>query len=174
MVGVERTHRTIVARVHRLQEIERLWSADFADDDPFRTHTQAVAYEVTHGDLSLTFKIRRARFKTYDMRLLQLQFRGVLACDDALVVVDELRKAVEQRCLAGAGTAGDQGVDAAAPDDAQNLGALWCNRAKPDELIKGQLVLFEFADRERWSVDRERWNNRVDTRTVRQAGVADW
>src|SRR4029078_4053475 len=36
-----------------------------------------------------------------------------------------------------------------------------------------QLVFFEFADRECRSVDRKRGNNRVDARTVRQAGVAD-
>src|SRR5262245_32388512 len=115
---MQRAHRTVVARVHSLQEVERLLSADFADDDPFRTHTQAVAHEVAHGDLSLTFEIRRARFKAYDMRLLQLQFRSVLACDDALVVINELCETVEQRGLAGTGAAGDQGIDAAPSDDA--------------------------------------------------------
>src|SRR5512134_2429087 len=162
-----------MASVHRLQEVERLWSADFADDDPFGTHAQAVAHEVTHGDLTLTFEIRRARFQPYHMRLLQLQFRRVLARDDAFVVVDELRKTVKQRGLAGAGAARDQSINAAAPDDAQDLGALRRNRAKPDKLIERQLVLFEFADREGRSVDRKRRNNCVDARTVRQAGVAD-
>src|SRR6185369_1844408 len=47
------------------------------------------------------------------------------------------------------------------------------NRTESDELIERQLVLFEFADRECRSVDRKRGNNRVDARTVRQAGVAD-
>ena len=105
------------------------------------------------------------------MRLLQLQFRGVLACDDALVVVDELRKTIEQRGLAGTGTAGDQGVDAAASDDTQDLGALWRNRAEPDELIERQLVLFEFADRERRPVDGEWRDDGVDARAVRQARI---
>src|SRR6188474_3637364 len=104
--------------VHRLQEVECLWSADFADDDPFGTHSQAVAHQVTHGDLALTFEIRRARFQPYHVRLLQLQFRRVLARDDAFVVVDELRKAVKQSGLAGAGAARDQGVDTTAPNDA--------------------------------------------------------
>ena len=162
-----------MASVHRLQEVERLRSADFADDDPFGPHTQTVAHEVAHGDLTLAFKVWRARFQPYNVRLLQLQFRRVFARDDAFVVVDELRKAVKQRGLAGAGAARDQGINAAAPDDAQNLGALRRNRAESDELIERQLVLFEFADRECRSVDRKRRNNRVDARTVRQAGVAD-
>ena len=123
-VGVQRAHRAVVAGVHRLQQVERFGSADFADDDAFRAHTQAVLDQVAHGDLAFAFEVRRARFQAHHVRLLQLQFGGVFAGDDALVVVDELRQAVEQRGLAGAGAAGDQRVDAAAADDAQDLGAL--------------------------------------------------
>ena len=43
IVGVQRAHRAVVAGVHGLQQVERLGSADFADDDAFGPHTQAVA-----------------------------------------------------------------------------------------------------------------------------------
>ena len=64
--------------------------------------------QVAHGDLALAFEVRRARLQPDDMRLLQLQFGGVLAGDDALVVVDVAGQAVEQRRLARTGAAGDQ------------------------------------------------------------------
>ena len=44
--------------------------------------------EVAHGDLALALEIGRPRFQADHVRLLQLQFGGVLAGDDALVVVD--------------------------------------------------------------------------------------
>ena len=78
-----------MAGVHRLQQVEGLGSAHFADDDPLGAHTQAVLDQVAHGDLALAFEVGRAGFQAHHVRLLQLQFGGVLAGDDALVVVDE-------------------------------------------------------------------------------------
>ena len=86
--------------VHGLQKIERLRSADFADDDAFRAHTQAVLDQVTHGDLAFAFEIGRPCFQAHNVRLLQLQFGGVFAGDDALVIVDELGQSVQQLGLA--------------------------------------------------------------------------
>jgi hypothetical protein len=77
-----------VAGVHGLQQVERLRSTHLADDDALGTHTQAVLDEIAHGDLALALKVRRAGFKTDDMRLLELQFGGVFAGDDAFVLVD--------------------------------------------------------------------------------------
>ncbi len=47
------------------------------------------------------------------------------------------------------------------------------DRAEADELVERQLVLLEFTDRERRSVDRERRGDDVDTRAIGQTGVAD-
>src|SRR5450756_2823169 len=88
IVGVQRTHRSVVTGVHGLQQVEGLRSADFADDDAFGTHTQAVADQLAHGDLAFALDVGRPGFQPYHMRLLQLQFGGILAGDDALVVVD--------------------------------------------------------------------------------------
>ena len=109
---MQRAHRAVMAGVHGLQQVERLGSAHFADDDPLGTHTQAVPDQVAHGDLALAFQVRRARFESHDMRLLQLQFGGVFAGDDAFFGVDVGGQAVEQRGLARTGTAGDQDVAA--------------------------------------------------------------
>ncbi len=94
---MEGAHRTVVASVHCLQQIESLRSAYFADDDSFWAHTQAVADEVAHGDLALAFEIGRPRFKAHDVRLLQLQFRSVFAGNDTFVMVDKLGEAVKKR-----------------------------------------------------------------------------
>ena len=148
-------------------------SAHLADDDPFRPHAQAVADQIAHRDLALALEVGRPRFQAHDVRLLQLQFGRVFAGDDALVVVDVARQAVEQRRLAGAGTAGDQRVDPAAADDLEDLGAFGRDRSEPDELFERQLVLLEFADGERRTVDRQRRHDGVDARAVGQARVAD-
>ncbi len=162
-----------MAGIHRLQQVEGFGAAHFADDDAFRPHAQAVAHQIAHRDLALAFEIGRPRFQPHHMRLLQLQFGGVLAGDDALVVVDVARQAVEQRRLARAGAAGDQGIDAAAADDLEDFRAFGRDRAVPHKLLERQLVLLELADGERGAVDRQRRHDGVDARAVRQARVAD-
>ena len=48
-VGVERTHRSIVASVHCGEQVKALCAADFAKDDPVRAHTQGVLHQVALG-----------------------------------------------------------------------------------------------------------------------------
>src|SRR5580692_7372009 len=172
-VGVQRAHRAVVAGVHGLQQGEGFLAAHLADDDAFRAHTQTVAHQVAHGDLALAFEVGWPRFQPHHVRLLQLQFGGVLAGDDALVVVDVAGEAIEQRRLARAGAAGDQGVDPAAADDFEDFGAFRRDRAVSDQLLERELVLLEFADGERRPVDRQRRHDGVDARAVRQARIAD-
>src|SRR5207253_7515010 len=81
--------------------------------------------------------------------------------------------AVEQGRLPGTGAAGDYGIDPAAADDLENLGAFRRDGAEPHELVEGELVLFELADGERRAVDRERRHDDVHARAVWQARVAD-
>src|SRR4051812_41707025 len=107
------------------------------------------------------------------MRLLKLKFGSVFAGDDALVVVDELGKTVEQRRLAGTGAAGHQRVDAATADDLEDLCAFRRNRVVFDELAERQLILLELTNGECGPVNRQRRNDDVDTRTIRQTRVAD-
>jgi hypothetical protein len=94
---VQRAHRTVVTGIHGLQQIECFRSADFADDDAFRSHTQAVADEVAHRDLPFTLEVGRPGFQPHDMGLLKLKLGGVFAGDDAFVVVDKLGEAVQER-----------------------------------------------------------------------------
>jgi hypothetical protein len=94
-----------VTGVHRLQQIECLRTTDFADDDAFRAHAQAVPDQLAHGDLAAAFEVGRTGLQADHMGLLELQFGRVLAGDDAFVEINVAGQAVEQRGLAGAGTA---------------------------------------------------------------------
>jgi hypothetical protein len=70
--------------------------------------------------IALAFQVGRPGFQAHHVRLLQLQFGGVLAGDDALGRVDEGGQGVEQGGLARARTARDDDVAAAGADDAQD------------------------------------------------------
>src|SRR5258708_26573055 len=159
--------------VHGLQQVERFGSADFADDDAFGPHTQAVADQFAHRDLAFALDVGGAGFQPHHMRLLQLKLGGVFAGDDALVVLDELGQTVQERGLAGAGAAGNQHVAADAADNLENFGAFRRDGAELDQLIERQLVLFEFADGERGAVDRQRRHDGIDAAAVGETRVAD-
>ena len=159
---MQRSHRSVVTGVHGLQQVECFRSADFADDDAFRAHTEAISHQFAHGDLALAFDVGRTGFQPHHMRLLQLKFCGVFAGNNALVVVDVLGETVEQRGFSGAGAAGNQDIGAAAPDDLQNFRALRRDRPEFDQLVQGQLVFFEFPDRQCRAVECQRRNDGVD------------
>ena len=112
-------HRAVVAGVHRLQHVERFVAADLAEDDAVGAHAQRVLQQVAHRDLAGALEVGRAGLEPHDMRLLQLQFGGVLDRHGALGRVDHPRQGVEQRRLARAGAAGDQDVEPAARGDLQ-------------------------------------------------------
>ena len=63
-------------------------------------------------DRALAFDVGRPRFQARDVLLPQLQFGRVFDGDDALVFRNELGEHVEQRGLAGAGTARNDDVQA--------------------------------------------------------------
>src|SRR5439155_9723077 len=112
VVRVHGGHRPLVAGVHRLEHVQRLARTHFADDDPVRTHTQTVLHQVALRDLALAFDVGRARLQANDVRLLHLQFGGVLDGDHALVRGDVGRQAGQQRRLTRTGAPGTQLVAA--------------------------------------------------------------
>ena len=121
-------------------------------------------------DLAAAFEVGRPGLQPHHVRLLQLQFGGVLAGDDPLVGVDEGGQAVEQRRLARAGAAGDEDVAAHAADDLEHSRACGRDRAEADQLVEGQLVLLELPDGQRRAVERQRRRDDVDAAS-RRAGA---
>ena len=59
-VGVHGRHRAFVARIHRLQHVERLAGADLAEDDAIGPHAQRVLDQVALRHFALAFDVRRA------------------------------------------------------------------------------------------------------------------
>jgi hypothetical protein len=98
--------------VHGLQHIQRFFTADFADHDAVWTHTQTVHQQFTLAHRSVAFKVCRTGFEPRHVRLLELQFGRVFDGDDAFLVVDEDRECVEKCGFTGAGSAGDDNVQA--------------------------------------------------------------
>ena len=52
--------------------------------------------------------------------------------------------------------------------------ALRADAAESDQLLEGQFVPLELADRESWAINRKRRHDHVHTRAVGQTGVANW
>ena len=73
----------------------RLGAADLAEDDAVGAHTQRVLHEVAHVDFADALEVGRARLQADHVRLLELQFGGVLDGDDALADVDQLGHRVQ-------------------------------------------------------------------------------
>ena len=81
---------------------------------------------------------------------------GCCSCSSAVssqvmtrsVQIDIAGQAVQQRRLAGTGTAGDDDVAADAADDLEKNGAFRRDRAELDQLVELQLVLLELTNGE--------------------------
>ena len=74
-----------MAGIHRLQHVECLFAAALADDDAIGPHSQRILDQIALANLALALDVGGARFQAADMRLLQLQFGGILDGDEALV-----------------------------------------------------------------------------------------
>jgi hypothetical protein len=151
-----------VARVHRLQHVERLTAADLADDDPIRAHPKRVADEMTDRDLPTSLHVRRTGFQRDHVRLREPELGGVFDRDQALLVGDETRQHAEECGLAAPGAAADHDVGAtpdAGREEPERPGA---DAAGAQEIPRFDRDLGEPADRQDGTAERERRNDRMD------------
>ena len=109
-VGVDGGERALVARVHRLEHVDRLGAADLTDDDAVGPHAQSVPHEVADAHLALPLDVGRPCLERDDVLLVELQLGCVLDRQDPLAVGDEARHHVQERRLADARAARDQDV----------------------------------------------------------------
>jgi len=89
-----------VARVHRLQHVQRFGAANLTDEDAVRAHSKAVAQQLADGQLTLAFDVGRPVLEGDDVRVVDLQLGRVFDRDHALVVRDEAGDDVQGRRLA--------------------------------------------------------------------------
>jgi len=64
------------------EQIHDFCSTNFADDDPIGSHPQGLPHEISHSDPSGSFDIGGPRLHAHNVRVLRLQFCGVLDDDD--------------------------------------------------------------------------------------------
>ena len=170
-VRVDRRERAVVARVHRLEHVERLRAACLTDDHPVGPHAQRVAHELADLDLALALDVRRAGLERAHVLLREPELLGVLDRHDAVVVGNERRHDVQERRLPGAGSARDHRVELPANARVEKVRDLRRQRPEVDEIVDGVGLLREPADRQERTADRHRVDHRVDARAVEQSGV---
>ncbi len=107
------------------------------------------------------------------MRLLQLEFAGILTGDDPLPRTDIAGQAVEHGGLARPGTAGDQDIASARRRHPQHGRGSRADRAVFHQGFKRQLVLLELANGEGRAIDRERRDDRIDPTAIGETCVTD-
>ena len=82
-----------------------------------------------------------------------MQLGSVLTCDDAFIIIDVGRHAVEQGRLARTGASRNYNVAANTANDGEQGTARGGDRAEFHELIERQPITLEFADGERWTLE---------------------
>lgn len=83
-IGMTGREGAVVAGIHRLQHIEGLGAAHFADNDAVGVHAETGANQVGNANLALPFGIPVAGFKAHQIfDVEKLELRGILNRDDA-------------------------------------------------------------------------------------------
>ena len=106
------------------------------------------------------------------MDLAQSQLGRVFARDDSLVGGDEPGQDVEQRRLAGAGATRDDDVQPGLHRRVEIFEDPFARAAGGHDLLRGQHLAAELADRQARAVDRDRWDDDVHARAVLQSRIA--
>ena len=166
--------RSVVTGIHRLQHVERLFTAHLSDDDAIGAHTKGVDDELALANGAFPFHVGRPRLQAHDVLLTQLQFRRVLDGDDALAFGNKTRQHVQQRRLAGAGAAADEAVEACAHAVREEVEHRTGQRAQRHEILGLEPFGRKAANRDDRAVHRQRRNDRVDARAVGQSRVDHW
>ena len=108
------------------------------------------------------------------MGLLQLQLGRIFYREDPFIVRDERGKDVQRGRLPGAGSSRDHDVDPAANAGLEEFRDGRRERPELDEVVGLIWVGRELPDREGRAVQRQRRDDRVDTRTIGEARVHVW
>jgi len=164
------TLAVLAAPAHAATDIS-IGHTEVADDDAVGPHPQGVADQVADGHRALALDVGGTRLQADHVVLLELELRGVLDRDDPLVGGDEGGEHVQGGRLAGTGAAGDHHVEATPHAGVEEVRGAVAQGAEPDQVVDGQRVRCELADRERAAVDGEWWNDRVHAASVGQPGV---
>ena len=170
-VGVNRGERSVVARIHGLQHVQRFFRPDLAHDDAVGAHTEGINHQLPDVNRARALDVGGPGFHARHVRLLQPQFGRVFDGHDALVFRDIGGKRVEQRRLAGTRTAADQDVQARLDAAFQQFQHTLGHGQLGYQVFALHGVAAKTADGKQRAVHRYRRNGRVNARSVGKAGV---
>ena len=72
-----------MAGVHGLQHVQGFAAAHLAQHDAIRPHTKSIDHQFALTHCAFALDVRRTAFHSDDMRLLHLQFGGILDRNNA-------------------------------------------------------------------------------------------
>ncbi len=168
---MHRGHRSVVAGVHGLEHVEGLRPAALADDDPVGPHPQGVSHQIPDGILPGPLHVGRLAFQGDHVLLVEAQLHGVFDGDDPLLEGDEAAEHVQKRRLARARPAADQHVAAVDHARPQERGAGPRDAFHLDQVVHGEALDGELADRQARPFGRQGGNDGVDPGAVGEPGV---
>ena len=137
-IGMGSGERAVMAGVHGLQHVQRFAAADFADDNPVRTHTEGVLHQIPDGDLPFSFNVRRPSFQCHHVGLLQTKFCRIFDGHDTFIVGNERRNDIQGGGFTGTGTAGNHDIQLRLHAGPQENGHLFRQGAEGNEIFHGQ------------------------------------
>lgn len=138
--------RAIVTGIHRLQHVQGFSTTTLANDDPIRTHTQAVLDQVTNGHGSLALNIWRPSFKSDGVGLSQSQFGGIFYRNDSFAMRNIVGKHVQKSSLATARTTRNDNIFTIVNANFQKTHHGLGNRAEPYQIITDQFLFGKLPD----------------------------
>src|SRR5271156_1235890 len=105
------------------------------------------------------------------MRLLQRELGGIFDGNDSFVFGNERRETIEHRGFARAGAAANNYVEARPNDGEEKLDQVPGERVLFDQRTDVEAMLAEATNGERGAVERQRRDDRIDTRAVGPARI---
>ena len=174
-VRVRGGERSLVAGVHRLEHVEGLAAADLADDDPVRSHPQGVAHQLANRHLAPAFDVRRAA----PPATITCGFASRSSAASSIVMSRSrsgMKPESTPRSVVLPLPAPPLTTMFARPrmHAARNRSSARAEAARPHEVVGPDGHGRELADRQHGTAERERRNDRMDPRTVRESRVHPW
>ena len=169
--GVTGRHGATVAGGHGLKQGQSLAATDLPDDDSVRPKAHGGVKEVSDADFPAAFGVGPSGLQHQGMRLLKLEFRGVLDYDDAIIFTDLEGDAVEQGGLTATGTAGDDDIALHLHTDLDEFGGGGVDGTVVHQLLKGEVKFAEPPNGHGDTISGAGRQDHVDPASVGEAGV---
>ncbi len=160
--------------IHRLEHVQGLTASYFTDDNSVGSHSKRIADQHSDGDFPFAFQVRRPAFQPDHVLLLKPQFGGVLDGHYAFIVRNVGRQHVQRGSLAASCSTRDYDVQARGHARTQEISHILSERPEVNQIGCGVRLTGELSHGKRRPRHRQRRDNSVHARAVRQPRVHHW